>query len=103
MGCLKANPIYLRTQQIQTAWGLDEGFHWGALSSKVPMGLRRGLSSCPLGPPFPDVPNRSPWNSVGFSCIEASVAAKETLENLQLGSSQDLILKEMSSWAEPLA
>src|SRR3712207_6951707 len=41
VGCLKASPIYLRTQQIQTAWGLDEGFCWGVLSSKVPMGLRR--------------------------------------------------------------
>ena len=62
------------------------------------MGLRRGLSSCPLGPPFPDVPNRSLWNSVGFSCIEASVAAKETPENLHLGSSQDLVWKEMNPW-----
>ena len=50
------------------------------------------------GPPFPDVPNRSLWNSVGFSCIEASVAAKETLDNLHLGSSQDLVWKEMNPW-----
>ena len=103
MGWLKVKSVCLRSQKTQTAWGLDEGFHWVALSPEVPIGLGRGLSCCHLGPPFPYLPHRSVLNTLGFSWMEISVAAKETLENLQLGSGQDLILKEMSSWAEPLA
>ena len=71
----------------------NEGFHWVPLSPEVSVGT---LFLSP-GASVPISTEQIVLKSVDFGWTESSVAAKQTLENLQYGSNQDPTFKETDS------